>query len=311
MLNLIINNSYINNNKLYIFNKKNLFFFKFIKFKNINKKNKYSMYYFNKIKILNFFIDNLIKFHFKKYNYFKFSIIKYTKYINYKYVYEINNFLLNYKNNWFLNDSNIYIQKYNYNYKINNFFKIKKNKFKLNLTNNISYKINDCQSILNSRNIINDEIPDVVLKFKNIKLLLLNIYINLFRNDKKLNYNVVANRVLSLSNFILRRQKRRAIKLKNRKKIKYTIFKKKTKLLLKNKKKIKFKLFKRPLKYYIKFKYKKKIKSKIYFYKKITITRYIINKPNILLLKKKQKLHILKIIFNAYNKKTYQWRITT
>jgi hypothetical protein len=93
---------------------------------------------------------------------------------------------------------------------------------------------------------------------------------------------------------MIRRQKRRTIKLKNRKKIKYIFVKKKIKFLLKNKKKIKFKLFKRPLKYYIKFKYKKNIKSKIYFYKKITITRYIINKPNILLLKKKTKITHIK-----------------
>lgn len=205
-----------------------------------------------------------------------------------------------------MNESNVYIQKYNYNYKINNFFKIKTNKFKLNLTNNISCKINDCQGILNSQNIINDGVQDVIVKFKNIKLLLLNINVSLFRNNRKFDYNVVANRILSLSNFISRRQKKRAIKLKNKKKIKYTLFKKKIKFLLKNKKKIKFKLFKKPLSYYIKFKYIKKIKSKIYFYKKTTITKYIINKPDILLLKKKQKLHILKIIFNAYNKKTYQ-----
>lgn len=306
MLNLIINNNYINSNKLYIFNKKNLFFFKFIKFKKINKKNKYSMYYFNKIKILNYFIDNLIKFHFKKYNYFKFSIIKYTKYINYKYIYEINNFLLNYKNNWFLNESNVYIN--NYNYRINNFFKIKKNKFKLNKINCI---IGDHQNILNLQKTIDDNKSNIILKFKNIKLLLLNISIKLFKINNKFNYNIVANRILSLSNFLSRRQKKKAIKLKKKKKIKYTLFKKKLNYFFKNKKKIKFKLFKKPLNYYIKFKYKKNIKSRLYYYKKVTLTRYIINKPSILLLKKKQKLHILKIIFNSYNKKTYQWRIIT
>jgi hypothetical protein len=106
MFNLIISNNFIKKKTIKLFNKKKLFFFKFLKLKNTKKKNQISVKKIINTKLIKFFITRLRfkRKRYKKYNYFKFSIIKYMRYINNINIYKLNNFLVNYKFNLYFNE---------------------------------------------------------------------------------------------------------------------------------------------------------------------------------------------------------------
>lgn len=286
---LLLDNSYFYDNKC-------LFFFKFLKIHNPEKKYLINPTKLWKVRILTSLTDEEFWVREKKYkylNFFKYSIRRYNMSINYIFFYSINNFIKNYKFNWMIEKNKITFNMnsiiLNYNTSINLLEKIK-----LHLNRKKKYKFKWWKFIR--------FVKSNKFKFKNI------IALNVSKNFKK---DTKFSKFEWLYNLLTNKRFKRIEKSKN-------IQKKSINFQYRSKKLSKWNILEM---YLLKLKKKKnhlKWKKKICKYENInkstniyfnSLTKYKYLPYDIDLFKKYYFKQTLSIVFNHYNYKTYQWRV--
>lgn len=276
------------------FYKKNFFFFKFFKFL------KYKNVFFNslflfKLKILKKFNKKLLHPHrskkYKPYNYFKFSILKYQRIVTTSFFFNINNYLLNAKFNSFMSMMRIkYLLNPNTVYfNIPKFFKIKNllnvykgiNRFysrykKLLTFNKVKHRLRR----LNRKFWLMDslKITHKRLKMGKIRQYRFNKWLKRFKRTNKRN---IKKSYRGKKYATLWRWKNDKMSFKVKKNLKYR-FLNKNKLIINKKKSALF-------------------INNLTGFTNLNLTQYKQHKQ--------YNMQQLKLFFNTYNYKTYNWRI--